>query len=45
MIELTNQLMEVMFGLGGQSCVISKQHFSDEYCTHLGSCPQASQVK
>lgn len=30
LVELTNQLLEVEFGVHGQGCVTSKQHFCDD---------------
>lgn len=45
MVELTKQLLEIMFGVSGQSCIISKQYFSDKNCMHLGLCSQVGQVE
>lgn len=44
MVELSTQLLEIVFGVRSQGCVISKQHCSDEYCTHLGLCPQVAEL-
>lgn len=43
MVELTNQQLEIVFSVKGQSCIISKQHFSDEYCMHIDLCSQTDQ--
>lgn len=45
MVELTKQLLKIVFTVCIQSCIISKYNFSDEYCMHLGVCLQAGKVE
>lgn len=43
--RLVDQFLEVLFGVRGQSCDISKQHFFHEDCTHFGLNSQAVQLE